>query len=439
MEPVTFEQGKVDSTFARQLDYPQMLGKLSLVACGIIGGQQLHRRWAKSDPASQHSEEQHQKSLGDLITSYTVLCCCTPSLFKLYNSSLGNWITNSWMWDAFLYRVIKRTFFWHFCAGENPAEVQETGNRLRSHGIYSIVDYAAEGDAGNSFEQFAKTNFENLKQSVQIASLIGGSVAVKLTALIDSKTLRNEEIDEQLLMEHSGVECFDALAGRAQRLGVDVYVDAEQSYLQKNIDRVAIHFMKKYPGVVFNTYQLYRKDTLDRLAQDYRNVTSAAPKQKLPFCVKLVRGAYMKEENEIAATPEQSPIHRTRDDTDRSYNAGVEYMLRRAKEDGVSRVLVASHNEKSIEKAAALAKELSVKDQTHFGQLLGMKDFVTDRLASSGYRVYKYLPYGPIREVVPYLGRRALENSSILGGGDADRRYLWSCIKERLFGSPNKT
>lgn len=207
----------------------------------------------------------------------------------------------------------------------------------------------------------------------------------------------------------------DEICSFAHSVNQPLFIDAEDSWIQDAIDRLATEMMEKYnkdDAIVFNTLQMYRKDRLQYL-RDARKRASAG---RYLLGVKLVRGAYMEKERERAEELNYpSPIHDDRGGTDRDYDAAIEYCLQHVEE--ISFV-AATHNEKSTQALVGKMDELGVKPDhpnIFFSQLYGMGDNLSYVLAKNGYHVSKYVPYGPVRDAVPYLIRRAEENSSVAG------------------------
>ena len=190
-------------------------------------------------------------------------------------------------------------------------------------------------------------------------------------------------------------------------------IDAEESWLQDPIDLVADLMMKKYNQsnfIVFNTIQLYRKDRLSFMKKCINQAIDASYKPAF----KLVRGAYMEKERKRALELDYpSPIQETKDATDKDYNEAIDYCFSL---DNEISIVIASHNELSTRLAALRSTQNQDKGKdVHFSQLYGMSDNLTFNLSANGYHVSKYLPFGPVEEVIPYLMRRAQENSSVSG------------------------
>ncbi|KAJ1650734.1 proline dehydrogenase [Dispira simplex] len=252
------------------------------------------------------------------------------------------------------------------------------------------------------------------------------------------------------------------LASLASEHNVRLGIDAEQTYFQPAIDHFALELAREFNQLVnprgplvYNTYQMYLKDGYQRLVSDY----TRAHREGFQFGVKLVRGAYMVSERKRASSlglPD--PINNTIEDTHASFNAGIKFLLdsihyaqtkailHEGEENNGSHSLkrfpgpalfVASHNHESVKYACELMEQYHIpvdSDHVMFGQLMGMQDAVTYSLGNHGYKVYKYIPYGPVNEVMPYLIRRAQENSSVLGGVQSERQNLWTELLTRMTG-----
>ncbi|KAF9112919.1 hypothetical protein BGX27_002584 [Mortierella sp. AM989] len=253
---------------------------------------------------------------------------------------------------------------------------------------------------------------------------------------------------------------MESLCDQAQKTQTRLMIDAEQSYFQPAIDSVALHLMEQYNKVptadgplIFNTYQMYLKDALGRLQQDY----TRGQRNGYVLAAKLVRGAYMVSERKRAIELGlEDPICDGIQATHASYNAGVDFMLekmiqqkQKLIEDTESNrdesslslkstpvvLFVASHNKDSVIRTCQRMQELELAPSVGlvmFGQLMGMCDQISYTLGQHGYGIYKYVPYGPIHHVIPYLIRRAQENATVLGGVTAERTLLWEELKSRF-------
>ncbi|KAF9363315.1 hypothetical protein BGX34_004421 [Mortierella sp. NVP85] len=249
---------------------------------------------------------------------------------------------------------------------------------------------------------------------------------------------------------------MENLCEQAKKTHTRLMIDAEQSYFQPAIDNVALHLMENFNDdrhvegpLIFNTYQMYLKDAFGRLKQDYTH----AQRNGYVLAAKLVRGAYMVSERKRAAELGlEDPICDGIEATHTSYNAGVDFMLEKmiqqkqkliqdSKASSLSLkntpvvLFVASHNKDSVIRTCERMQELDLAPQSGlvmFGQLMGMCDQISYTLGQHGYGIYKYVPYGPIHHVIPYLIRRAQENASVLGGVAVERNLLWEEFKMRM-------
>ncbi|XP_029848603.3 proline dehydrogenase 1, mitochondrial [Ixodes scapularis] len=236
----------------------------------------------------------------------------------------------------------------------------------------------------------------------------------RMEPIISALTEEEEEMFRNMMRR------VHTIARTAQEKGVRVMVDAEQTYFQPGISRITMELMRKYnreKAIIFNTYQCYLRTTYDHVVRDLE----LARRQGFFFGAKLVRGAYMEQERLRAKTlGYEDPINATYEDTNATYHKTLTECLRQVaqqKERKTIAIMVASHNEDTVRFAVKQMQELGIQPADKvvcFGQLLGMCDQVSFPLGQAGYSVYKYVPYGPIDEVIPYLSRRAVENHSLL-------------------------
>lgn len=321
--------------------------------------------------------------------------------------------------------LIRKTIFSQFVGGESLEETGLIGDVLKKYGVDVILDYgveAKEGEANfdHTTEEFIRViNYAATRQNIPFISIkVTGFARFKLLErLHEAPRLRsgihdNEaEIDEWQRVKDRMLRICTAAAEK----NVGVLVDAEESWIQDPVDRLTIEMMEifnKEKPVVYNTIQLYRHDRLDFLKLSYR----IAQQQKFKLAVKLVRGAYMeKERSRAAAKGVLSPIQASKQKTDEDFDAAVNFCISNANDIAC---IIATHNEKSNMAAIALMEEKRLPNHhpfIHFSQLYGMSDHITFNLAKAGFSVSKYLPFGPIGDVIPYLMRRAQENSSVSG------------------------
>ncbi len=339
--------------------------------------------------------------------------------------------------------IIRKTIFKQFVGGETLEETAAIGAVLGKYGVQVILDYGVEGKQGeesfdHATEEFIRViNYAATQTNIPFISIkVTGLARFGLLQTLDeAPRLRSgihdheAEIDEWDRVRERMYTICEAAAEK----NIGVLIDAEESWIQDPVDRLTMEMMEifnKEKVIVYNTIQLYRHDRLHFLKLSYE----IARQQGFMLGVKLVRGAYMeKERNRAMDKGYETPIQSNKILTDQDYNAAVGFCL--AHIEHIS-VIIASHNEESNLKAARLLDELGIAHNhahVHFSQLFGMSDNITFNLAKEGFNVSKYLPFGPIRDVIPYLMRRAQENSSV--SGQTGREL--SLIKKELLRRKN--
>jgi proline dehydrogenase len=313
--------------------------------------------------------------------------------------------------------IMKKTMFGHFCGGETIAETIQACKYLARYGVHSILDLSVEGKGDeDSFDQTGEEIYQTLVESSKTDYMPFG--VFKTTGLGDfhimEKIQAGEKLssDEEISLAKMKAR-VDRLCKAAHDLGLKILVDAEESWFQNVIDDLAYEAMEKYNRercVVYNTYQMYRHDSLDRLKKAHQE----ALEKGYLLGAKPVRGAYMEKERERAKEMNyQDPIQPNKAATDRDYDAAIKYCV----ENGAY-LVCATHNEKSSLHLTDLMNLHGLEpksDRVFFSQLYGMSDVISFNLAKAGYHVVKYVPYGPVEKVMPYLTRRAAENTSIAG------------------------
>jgi len=315
--------------------------------------------------------------------------------------------------------LIRSTIFKQFCGGIDFEECLDTVRKLHSYNVKSYITYAAEGkEIEKDFERSTRELVElvgKLKEHSEIPFTV-----FKITAFARFKLLQKISAKESL--NKAEEEEYNRVLERMQRLcsachdkGIPVNVDAEESWIQPAIDDVVALMMKKYNGkktIVFNSFQMYRKDRMNFLVDSHQK----AKRDNYFFGAKLVRGAYLERERARAKRHGYaSPIHETKADTDNAYNKAVQFCVKNIEN---SMLVTGTHNVRSTEFLAQIMNDegLSKDDpRIYCAQLMGMSDNITFNMADVGYTAVKYIPYGPVMDVIPYLIRRANENSSIKG------------------------
>ena len=315
--------------------------------------------------------------------------------------------------------LIRSTVFDHFCGGVNEVDCLSVVDRMFTKGVSSVLDYSVEGkeeeaqfDAALEMTirtiDFAK---ERLAIPFAVFKPTGFGRFALYEKLGEGKTLTASEQEEW----NRVVARFEKVCQIAFDKDVALLIDGEESWMQDAADDLVAKMMKKFnkeKAVIFNTLQMYRWDRLDYL----KKLHAEAKVEGFHIGMKLVRGAYMEKENKRAEEKGYpTPICASKQATDENYDAAVSYMLDNI---DVMAVFAGTHNENSSYQLMQLMHEKGIAKndiRVFFGQLYGMSDNISYNLAANGYNVAKYLPFGPVRDVMPYLIRRAEENTSVAG------------------------
>jgi len=331
--------------------------------------------------------------------------------------------------------LISATVFRHFCGGESIADCEKTIRNLHEFKVGTILDYSVEGKESESdFEQSLEQTLATIRRAKgdpAVPFSVFKPTGIARFGLLEKLNARlplsREESDENDRFRTR----FDLICRTAAECGVPVFVDAEESWIQDAIDEVATAMMQRYNKdrvIVYNTLQLYRHDRIAYL----ESALAAAKQGGYLLGFKLVRGAYMEKERvraEKLGYP--SPIQPDKSSTDRDYDRALQMCIGHL--DRVA-VCIGSHNEASNLLMTRLMKENGIpSDHPHiwFSQLYGMSDHISFNLSSAGYHVAKYVPFGPITAVLPYLIRRAQENTSVAGQTGRELRLIISERKRR--------
>jgi len=340
----------------------------------------------------------------------------------------------------FTRKIIRNTLFSQFVGGESLYETSQVSKTLKEFGVQIILDYGVEGGQHNdqAFDRVANEFIQVINHastennipfiSIKITGIARFSLLEKLDLLIEknnsSLTERYHSALNKLTPEEQAewnrvVERLEKICNHAAGLSIGVLVDAEETWIQDPVDALTMQMMDKYnrsKAIVFNTIQLYRHDRLNFLKESQQ----LAANGQFILAVKLVRGAYMEKERARAQRLNvASPIQPDKETTDKDYNQAIEFCLQHIEHIST---IIASHNEYSNLLTATRCADHNIPfnhPHLHFSQLYGMSDNITFNLARAGFSVSKYLPFGPIEEVIPYLMRRAQENSSV--GGQTGR------------------
>lgn len=315
--------------------------------------------------------------------------------------------------------LIRSTVFDHFCGGVNEDDCLPVIDKMFKKGVSSVLDYSIEAkETEKEFDLAVDItlkiiDFANSKNSMPIAVFkpTGLGRFYLYEKIGSGEALTGKEQSEW----NRVVDRYDRICKKAKENDIAILIDAEESWMQDAADNLVKKMMQKYnteKAIVFNTLQMYRHDRLDFLKESHLHA-----KQNGYFLgFKLVRGAYMEKENERAKEEGYlSPICKNKDTTDKNFDAGLYYMLEHLK---CMSIFAGTHNEESSYLLMKLMNEKGLKNNDSriwFGQLYGMSDHISFNLADRGYNVAKYIPFGPVKDVMPYLIRRAEENTSVAG------------------------
>jgi proline dehydrogenase len=369
------------------------------------------------------------KTNNDLNRSYWLFKMVSNPTFVNVGQVLTNFAIKTYLP---IKGLIKATIFKQFCGGETIIECDKTIKELGRFNIGTILDYSVEGkETEHDFEACVTETIATIAKAknnslipfsvFKVTGLARLGLLEKVTA---DKSLTSEEKKEFERIEHR----VDRICKAAHDAGTPVFIDAEESWIQKAIDDLANKMMARYniqKPIVYNTFQMYCKDKLAYLKHSF----NIAQQNNYYLGAKLVRGAYMEKERARAIEKKYpSPIHDKKEDTDSDYDAALLFCV-----ENIDRIAICAgtHNEKSSMNLVQLMKDKSIPETNKhifFSQLLGMSDHISYNLADAGYNVAKYVPYGPVNEVLPYLIRRAQENTSVKG---QTGRELSLIIKEK--------
>jgi proline dehydrogenase len=329
--------------------------------------------------------------------------------------------------------LIKPTIYRHFCGGESIEECMAVSANMEKYGVRCILDYSVEGgespDAIRAALEETLRTIENARVNRNIPFTVFKPTAFTMEHILEKGSLGTLESDDDRMEADKFRERVGILCKAAYDADVPIMVDAEDVRFQPMIDEVVTGMMEKYnrkKAVVYNTLQMYRTDRYEFLKESHRKAVEG----NYYLGIKFVRGAYMERERARALRlGYPSPINPDKPTTDRMYNDGLRFTV-----DHLDRISVfnGTHNEESNQLLVELMEKKGLaknEPKIWFSQLFGMSDHVSFNLAAAGYNVAKYLPYGPVRHVLPYLIRRAEENTSIAGQSS---RELLMARKEYL-------
>jgi proline dehydrogenase len=328
--------------------------------------------------------------------------------------------------------LFKSTIFKQFVGGETINDCDKTIKELGKFNIGTILDYSVEGKESEAdFDACCKETIETIQKAKGNKDIpfcvfkVTGLARFTLLEKVSSKAVLSAEETKEYEKVKQRVQ---AICDEAYKAAQPIFIDAEESWIQPAIDDLAdenMHRFNKEKAIVYNTFQLYRKDRLSFL----KATIAKGKAENFYVGAKLVRGAYMEKERKRAAeNNEASPIQDTKEHSDRDYNLALDECIKNI---SIMGLCAGTHNEQSSLHLVTLMKGNNIANddkRVYFSQLLGMSDHISYNLVLSGYNVAKYVPYGPIKEVMPYLIRRAQENTSVKG---QTGRELGLIIKEK--------
>lgn len=361
-------------------------------------------------------------------------------LFKVMNNPLmvkiGKHLTNfAFTLHLPIKWIIRNTIYKYFVGGSTIEDCAKTVEKLSKSNIGTILDYAAEGEEkeeffDNTFQEVMKTiDFAHKHNSVpfsvfKITGIGRFDLFVKISA---NEELREEEEKEFERVEKRVKQIFE----KGHKLNIPILVDAEHTWIQPMLDSMVMKYMAIYnkeKAIVQNTYQMYRHDSSERLKMHHKMALEGNYK----FGLKIVRGAYMELERRRAQEKNYpSPIQEDKAATDRDFNNMIKYLI-----ENINTIdfMVATHNEESTALLTKLIHQHKLPKNhpsIYFSQLYGMSDNITNNLAQEGYNAVKYVPYGEVKTMMPYLFRRAEENSSVKGQTSRELNLILGEIKRR--------
>lgn len=331
--------------------------------------------------------------------------------------------------------IIKATIFKQFCGGESINDCEKTIKKLSAKNVKTILDYSVEGiEEETTFDENVKEALAAVKKSINNTNIpftvfkITGFGRFKLLQKINNK----QPLNEAEKAEFERVENrIDVICKAGFEADTPIFIDAEETWIQNTIDDIVLNMMKKYNtkrAIIYNTAQLYRWDRIAYI----KEIHTLAKHENFYIGLKLVRGAYIEKERARAEKKGyQDPMQKTKSDTDKDFNLALKYCT-----ENIERIAFCcgSHNEESNLYLIDLMKEHKIStddNRIYFAQLLGMSDHISMNIAKENYNTAKYVPYGPVKDVTPYLIRRAQENTSVKGQTGRELSLILKELKRR--------
>ena len=331
--------------------------------------------------------------------------------------------------------IVKATVFEQFCGGESIEDCESRIQELGNQNVKTILDYSAEGK--ESDEDFdlsmgkAIASIERAKLDLNVPFCVFKVTALMPFDVLKKVSAKEELTEEETLAYQKGRNRIDIICRNAASAEIPIMIDAEESWIQDAIDEIALVMMYRYNiegALVYNTAQMYRHDRLEYLKQLYKQ----AIEEGFYIGMKIVRGAYMEKERERAARKGyKDPIQPNKEATDSDYNLAINFCIEHL--DRIA-ICAGTHNEASSQLLTELLDEKGLNrddKRIFFSQLLGMSDHISFNLSNKDFNVAKYVPYGPVSEVMPYLIRRAEENTSIAGQTGRELRLIQEELDRR--------
>jgi len=374
------------------------------------------------------------KSNKNLKNTYWLFAMMNRAWLVSLGTKLLQW---AFRWRVPLVKsIVKNTVFQQFCGGESITDSHKTIDLLHEYRIGTILDYSVEGE--QNIESFENTTLEIIK-TIKEAKLYKDKIpfsVFKVTGIIPTKLLLKKQNKETLSTKEeenwrAAVKRVENICKAAYENQVRLFIDAEESWIQKPIDEICYAMMEKFnkeKTIIFNTYQLYLKASL----QNLKNAHQTAQEKDYFLGAKLVRGAYMEKERERAVEMNYpDPVQPDKAASDKDFDLSLEFCIKNI--DSID-FCAGTHNEESSYFLTELMEKYQIlpdDSRIFFAQLYGMSDHISYNLANAGYNVAKYVPYGPVAYVMPYLFRRAEENTSVAGQSSREFNLVKKEIKRR--------
>ena len=372
------------------------------------------------------------KSNSELKEKYRLFRMMSSPLLNELSTKAAQFALN---WGLPVKGLIKNTIYEQFCGGETIEECQTTIEKLGASKIGTILDYSVEGKTAEADFESTKNEIHRTITRAKEDGLVPFAV-FKVTGLVPFEVLEKVSSNKELLKrdsdewERAKARVYE-LCEYAHSINQPIFIDAEESWIQDAVDGLAAEMMEKFnveQPIIYNTIQLYRVDRLEFLKQSHEKAKSGG----YLLAVKLVRGAYMEKERDYAEEAGlPSPIQPDKAATDRDFDAAIDYCLENVEEIAF---VAGTHNERSVQLLAQKLEQKKIKhnhNHVFFSQLFGMSDNLSYILAKNDFNVSKYVPYGPVADAVPYLIRRAKENSAVAGQVSRELELIERELKRR--------